>query len=244
MLKIAIVESDAHDSATLSDTIAECCKYLNVESEVSVFDSGMDFVSDYPQPPIYGFDVIFFAIDLPFINGIDAAKRIRQITDDVVIVFVTSHAEYALRGYEVAAADFIVKPIEYESFSESFRRIVEQAQYIQRIRERRIVITYDSTLYSIRLDDVYYIEAFDHMLMYHLRDKTYVARGTVDEVESAFRRFGFFRIYKSFLVNMNFVEKVDISRGIVVVGGAELPVSRFRKKEFLSAFTGRFCGNT
>ena len=68
------------------------------------------------------FDIIIFDIDMPGINGIDTARKLREMDSNVTIIFVTNIAQYAINGYEVDAVDYILKPVSYYDFSMKFHR--------------------------------------------------------------------------------------------------------------------------
>lgn len=228
MIKIAIVEDEQIYVDQLKEVIEKSSKRMQLNSCVEIFSNGVDIVHDYKAD----YDIIFLDIAMPNYNGIVAAKEIRELDNDVVIIFVTNLAQYAINGYEVSALDFIVKPVEYESFFPKFEKAVKKAN--QKAKKQIFLIS-DGNKYRVNVSDICYIEVQCHLLHYHLLDKTIVTRGVIDQQEKELAKYGFFRIYKSYLVNLAYVNEVKLST--IVVNGDELMVSRFRKKEFLAALT-------
>ena len=78
----------------------------------------MDFLEAY-RPD---FDLVFLDIELPLLNGIETARRLRELDSVVALVFITNMEQYAVNGYEVDALDFVVKPINYYRFSSMMRK--------------------------------------------------------------------------------------------------------------------------
>ena len=116
MVRIAIVEDTQTDSKTLMRYVKEYTRLVNVEVEISVFDNAVKFLDKYTPK----FDIVFMDIEMPYINGMEASKKLRELDQKVILIFVTNLAKYAIKGYEVQAFDFVVKPITYHDFTLKF----------------------------------------------------------------------------------------------------------------------------
>lgn len=127
MVKIAVVEDNDAMRAQLCGFIAQYAQESGHQLDVTAFSDGAQLVEPY-RP---GFDIIFLDIEMPTLGGMPTAERIRRQDSDVVLVFVTNMAQYAIRGYEVDALDFVLKPVSYYQFSTKLERA------LQRIRRRR-----------------------------------------------------------------------------------------------------------
>ena len=113
MAKIAVVEDNDTMRAQLCGFIAQYAQESGHQLDVTAFSDGAQLVEPY-RP---GFDIIFLDIEMPKLGGMPTAERIRRQDPDVVLVFVTNMAQYAIRGYEVDALDFVLKPVSYYQFS-------------------------------------------------------------------------------------------------------------------------------
>ena len=127
MAQIAVVEDNDAMRAQLCGFIAQYAQESGHQLDVTAFSDGAQLVEPY-RP---GFDIIFLDIEMPTLGGMPTAERIRRQDPDVVLVFVTNMAQYAIRGYEVDALDFVLKPVSYYQFSTKLERA------LQRIRRRR-----------------------------------------------------------------------------------------------------------
>lgn len=231
MLRTAVIEDERESAERLKEFIGRYGKEKNIAVETAVYPDAMEFLTEYRCDR----DVIFMDIDLPYMNGMDAAARLRQVDDEVCLVFVTNLAQYAIRGYVVRALDYILKPIQYGQFELAMNR----AGRLSPQREKHAVLLQTRTgRKRIDLDEVSYIEVQGHDLIFHIGDRTETVRSTIREAGQQFSSRGFSRAGNSYLVNLKFVEQLDGSD--VVVNGERIPVSRGHRKEFLEDVTNYY----
>ena len=121
-MKIAIVEDEAGYRAQLQDYLCRYQQEFGRPLEVSAYESGMAFIHQFKSQ----FDIILLDVAMPYLDGIETARKIRSMDSEVVILFVTNQAQHAIRGYEVDAMDYILKPISYFAFSQRLNRAVSR----------------------------------------------------------------------------------------------------------------------
>ena len=119
MPRIAVVDDQPDMRQQLCSMIDQYSRENNCMLEVTTFSDGAQVITNYCK----GFD-----IEMPELGGMDAAERIRTVDPDVVLVFVTNMAQYAIRGYEVDALDFVLKPVNYYQFSTKLARALQRVQ--------------------------------------------------------------------------------------------------------------------
>ena len=124
MFRIGIAEDDPSFQKTISEYIERYKKETNIDIQASFFQDGNELVFKYE--PIY--DVLLLDIEMPKMNGIDAAREIRKRDQRVLIIFITNMAQYAINGYEVGALDFVLKPIKYFSFSMKLEKALKSVK--------------------------------------------------------------------------------------------------------------------
>lgn len=123
MYHVAIVEDEASFATQLQEYLKQYEEENDVRFKISVFGDGAEILEDYQ--PLY--DIILLDIEMPKVNGMKAAEQIRAQDADVTLMFITNMANYAIRGYEVGALDFVMKPINYYTFSMKMTRVLKRA---------------------------------------------------------------------------------------------------------------------
>ena len=233
MLKIAIVENDVQDAELLTRYIKQYEKEAGISADVSVFEDGELFLLNYKTH----FDIVFMDIKLVGIDGPEAARRLRAIDQEIVIVFVTSMAQYAIKGYEVNAFDFLVKPVSYELFRIKLDKVRE---HTGRRNSASFAVQNAGVMRMVPLAEIKYVESVKHYLFFHTRSEELKMRASLGDIKPLFKANGFAEVNRSLLVNLAYVEGYTPQE--IVVSGEKLPLSRVYKAEFLNALT-RFVGN-
>ena len=205
-----------------------------IELEISTFSNGLEFLDKFTCGC---FDLIFMDIKMPNSNGMGIAHDVRKLDADVGIIFLTNLTQYAIKGYEVEALDYMVKPVEYAIFR------AKLAKALGRIKKRSvayITLNRKSELIKISVDKLVYVESMGHRAIYHLTDEDITAWESMAEVEAKLSKYHFSRCNNSYCVNLRYVEAV---RGdIATVGKTELKISRGRYKSFMDDLTVFFSG--
>ena len=109
MIRVAIVEDDAEVQGVLQEYVRRYTRQYGTEFEVTVFADGVDILEDYRAV----YDIIFLDVEMKHLDGMTTAERIRQMDADVILIFITNMAQYAIRGYSVGALDYVLKPVPY-----------------------------------------------------------------------------------------------------------------------------------
>ena len=221
-MKVAIVDDELKMRQIMTDYVKRFGEEAGIELATVPFESGEQFLKDYKM--IY--DIIIFDIDMPGINGIDTARKLRETDTNVTIIFVTNIAQYAINGYEVDAVDYILKPVSYYDFSMKFHRTVAKAA---QKKEHTIKVETAEGTRRLRLPALVYVEVLSHYLYFHTTKRDYRSRGNISDVEKELEKYNFVRIHRSYIVNLKYVNKV-LSKE-VTVGDKVLPVSRNYKEK-------------
>lgn len=234
MYHIAIVEDEEEFSAQLQEFLKKYQKEQDIPLKISVFRDGAEILENYQ--PLY--DIILLDIQMPQVNGMDAAEQIRQMDTDVVLMFITSMASYAIRGYEVGALDFVMKPINYYTFSMKFLRAIKRAR---RREQQQILLTLSDGVKKFGIQEIYYVEVQNRMLHYHTEEGEYIVRGTMASVEQMLSPYPFVKCNHWYIVNLMHV--TEVRKNTAFVGGHELEISRRNRTAFLKALT-EYVGGT
>lgn len=228
MYHIAVVEDEKLCSQQIQSFLGQYQEENSVRFKVSAFENAVRLLDGYE--PIY--DMILMDIDMPGINGMDAADKIRQTDQEVVIVFITNIASFAIRGYEVGALDYIVKPLTYYSFSMRLTRALKRS----RARApRQIMLTMPDGVKKLEVGQIYYVEVQNRMLHYYTQEGTYVVRGTMQSAQQMLEPYSFAKCNHWYIVNLRYVS--EVKKNTVVVGEYELEISRRNRTPFLKALS-------
>lgn len=241
-ITIAIVEDQEKESQALKEFILRYCKEKKVSPLVDIYDSSAKFLSEFCGQ----YDIVFLDIELQKneYDGMEVAHFIRKSDDACTIVFVTNLSQYAVEGYQVKALDYIVKPVTYDSFSFRFDSIIDKHLHQD---YRAILIKSKGSLYKVLVKDIYYICIINHLCYVYGTfkpddDETHLTcyetwmqlNNAAKEIDSP----RFVKCNPSYLVNIDHVSR--LTKECLVIGGAELPISRNKRKDVISAYMASF----
>lgn len=234
MRNIAIVEDEDNAARRLEEYVQRYAAQFGQEFRITRFRDGEEFLRDYK--PAYA--VVFLDIQMPKKDGMEAAVELRRQDKNVSIIFITNLVQYALRGYEVDAVSFLVKPVSYYDFSLKFKKALDI--YIMN-EDRSFTVSSAGGLCRISTDKLMYVEIMNHRLFYHLIDDVIERTGALSGVEQELSAFGFLRCNKCYLVNPKFIVKV---KGCTVqVGDNVLQISRPRRAAFMAELANWYAGS-
>lgn len=228
MYHVAIVEDEASFATQLQEYLKQYEEENDVRFKISVFGDGAEILEDYQ--PLY--DIILLDIEMPKVNGMKAAEEIRAQDADVTLMFITNMANYAIRGYEVGALDFVMKPINYYTFSMKMTRVLKRTK---RKAQQDILLTLPDGVKKLNVQQIYYVEVQNRMLYYHTDEGVFVMRGTMQSVEQMLAPYAFAKCNHWYIVNLKHVS--EVKKTTAVVAGHELEVSRRNRTAFLKALT-------
>ena len=226
MIRIAIVEDEKKERAQLQAFIQRFSNENNVEIKTEEFTDGIQLIQEYER----NFDVLFLDIEMEKLNGIDTARKIREKDKEVIILFITNLFQYAIEGYEVEAMDFVVKPVNYLAFSSRMNKVLKKLD-----QKTCHLIPFQVKKETIMLNahDIILVETNNKKTIIKMGIEAVNCSESMQEVQKKLEAYGFYRCHSGFLINMNYITKLNSET--VVVQKYEVPVSKHRKKDFYQA---------
>ena len=226
MINIAIVEDDYKMAQDLERYVEQYAKEHKLEIFCTHYDNPINFLEKYKNV-----DIVFMDIEFKNdINGIEASRKLRKLDSVVTLIFVTAFEQFAVKGYEVQAFDFIVKPVLYSDFSLRMTRV------LQRVSKEvldTIGISVKGSVKIVSVKDIKYIEVIKHKLIFHTISEVFEGNGSLNDMEKQLISKNFVRCNHCYLVNLWYVKGVE---GFTLnLDGEEIAISRSKKKEFMSA---------
>lgn len=195
-----------------------------------LFEDGDALLQAHFEKP---FDIILLDIVMPLLNGIAAAKELRERDKSVKVVFLSSSADFAVESYTVKASDYILKPVEPARL---FRCLTDLIIEIQGISRCITVKSLDAT-HRVPLTNIEYIESQGKHVLFFLSD------GHALETPEPLYAFEhalaaedcFFKCHRSYIVNIQFIGSFS-AKEVVMRSGSRIPVSRSCQKDFETAY--------
>lgn len=229
-LNIVIVEDNKLAQERLKTYINKVAQDYDQHINITTFDDGLIFVDQFANE----FDIIYFDVEMQYMDGMTAATKIREKDSEVLIVFVTNHAQVAIQGYSVEATDFLLKPLSQFTFEEHFKKIMKKIASQNKV-ESSIVLKISGTLKRINQSVIKYIQSQGHYIDFITIDDEYTIIDTMKNTEERLDPQFFIRCSNSFIVNFNFIDKVE--KNTIYIGDETIQISRSKKKEFMERFT-------
>ena len=228
MWKTVICDDEQEMREAVQANLARFSEETGEQFSVTQYTSGEALLFNLTEDT----DIIFLDIKMDGITGMDAARKLREKNSRVCIIFITTMTQYAIEGYSVHAFGFLKKPVTYAQFR---LQMADALRHLAPLKKESISLRAGGEIRSITLADLIYAEVIDHDLNVVCPGETIVCRTTMNELEKQLQGKGFFRIHKGYCINLAHVSRV-VSDGVVMSTGAELPISKHRRREFLEAY--------
>lgn len=230
MINCAVCDDEPRMLEQLTGCLTAFLEERGLSFHVECFSSGAALLERAGD-----FDLILLDIRMEGLDGMEAARRLRQAGDRGLLIFVTALEELVFDAFAVEAFDYLLKPLD----AARFRQTVDRAlQALERRSGGRILVQRGTLRRMIPLGDIVYGEVLGRKVYLHLRDGTTV--DYYEKLENLERQVDgrFFRCHRSYLVNLDDVLGCGGGR-VTLSNGGEVPVSRLRERDFTQALLRR-----
>ena len=222
MIRIALVDDNKEFLEIMYHLVHECFSKSEKPCEIVSFHDPVSFLYEIEDRDFY--DICFLDVEMPKMNGVELAKKIREKRKRVIIIFLTAHPEFLRVGYEVKAFDYLFKERIEKELPNTVRRLLGEIEE----REKQVYVIESNTKFEkIYYDEIIYVYKNGQYARFVLEDKELQDRTSLKEVLAKLDSKEFMSVERGYIVNLAHIRKVD-SRNVEMEDGTVIRVSRER----------------
>ena len=244
MIKALIVDDEKKSRESLRMLLNEFCENVEVVGTAESISETLEGINKF-EP-----DVVFLDIRMRRETGFDLFKNLDEINFEVV--FTTAYSEYAIKAFKFSAVDYLLKPIDIEELQLSVKKVEERIKakefphdrieaLLQNLKpaessNHKLALPTAKGLLFVKLKEILYCVGQNNYTEFHLKDNSkIIVSKTLKEYESMLSEHNFFRIHKSYLINLNEIKEYIRGDGgyVIMNDKASLDVSKRRRESFL-----------
>ncbi len=243
MFKAVIIDDESKARNALKNLIEKHCSNIAVVAEADCVKAGVDIIKEY-EP-----DIAFLDVQMPDGTGFDLLEQIGDI--DFKIIFASAYDKFAIQAFRFSAIDYLLKPVEPEMLIEACSRLTGDSKISEINKKLEVLLNNRNSFEKIalptldginfvKIKDIIRCESDNNYTNIFLNDgRKYIVSKTLKEFDEMLTPFNFFRIHKSHLINLNYLQKYNKGEGgyVIMEDGSELEVSRRRKEDFIRALS-------
>ncbi|MEM1122246.1 MAG: DNA-binding response regulator [Bacteroidota bacterium] len=198
----------------------------------------LNFLYEHPV------DILFLDINMPELTGLE---MLQTLQNPPIVILTTAYSEYALQSYEYGVLDYLMKPIRFDRFLKAINRILQLksmpatpnviSEKIESKPEVSFFVKVDGVQKKVRFSDLLYIEAKGNFVRLHLKNERLLTADTLTNMEKKLRDYGFLRIHKSFVVNLEKVTGLEGNR--IILEDLKLPIGNSYKQGVLNMIVNK-----
>ena len=224
-MDIAVVD----DEKIIREHIREMIENQKPNGDVACFSSGEELLAAAKT-----FDIIFLDIQMDGMNGIEAAKEVREKNADTVLIFITGIKEYVFEALDIYAFHYLIKPVMEQKFTEVFEQALKEAGLRKMRQKKQLFINTRNKGITIDADNILYIESISRKVEIHTMQEVIEAYGALGELETQLGG-SFYRCHRGYLVNMAHIKEYK-SDCITLTGGNTVYLTKKKYGEFVNAY--------
>lgn len=228
LCNIAICDDDTTFLKLLKEKIEDYCKSQNLSAEVMEYSSGETLLKACNKTK---FSLIFLDIEMPGMSGIEVASSLYSTAQNTEIIFLSGFEDYVYESIKYKPLRFIRKGYinqELPEALEAFYGIIKSSESNYPFSTKEGTIIW-------KVEDIQYIEVYQHYVYVHSSDQSIKVRGSLDTYEKTFQKWGFIRIHKSYLVSYKHIYAINPTE-VILTGQMKLPLSRRKNEEVKEKF--------
>lgn len=220
-MQIAVCDDERAFRQELTRRLTEYKNERNITMDICEFEDGQSLLSSGRD-----FDMIFLDCELPKKNGLEIAAELRRRSYLCGIIFITAYPQYVYDSFEVQPFRFFLKPLDEQKLIAAMDSFLAHQGFLN-----PVVVMQDGTQIALDARKIIYLEGDGKYCLIRTADGFYRSSKTLGQVQELLPAHCFYRIHKSYVVNMYCIAKVD-EHEVLMVNGERAAVGRSRTKEF------------
>lgn len=237
-MKIAICDDDSLQLEILTKYCKNWAESFNNKADIITYPSAEAFLFAYEEG--LNFDVLLLDIEMKGVSGMDLAKELRNLKDDITIIFITGIKDYVFEGYHVQALDYILKPVKEQPLECALNKALEKST----LKEPFILIELNGQVIKVKEKYICYIESMGHNTILHTDVKKYESKKSISSFEKDLNDNLFFRCHRCYLINIAKIETISKNE-VILEGNFVVPIARGKweplNKAFLNYYRSSLC---
>lgn len=228
MIRIAICDDEKYYRNNIQKILINYMNKNDILCEIDTFSSGKAFVEQGIE--VIKYKIVFLDIIMNDFDGIETAKRIREFSDEVFIVFITAYVDYTLEGYKVDAVRYLLK--NNVNFPAAVEECMDAIKEKTNYKDVKKEFKFNEGKKKISLNRLLYIESKLHKLEFHVMEnelKIFTLYETLNKIENELEGNSFVRVHQSFLVNLKHIRSINRYEALLS-NGIKLNIPRARYK--------------
>lgn len=228
--RIAIVDDREEDRRILQQMVDSWSLCIDCPVQTDTFASAEEFLFVFEDASAY--DMLLLDIEMPGMNGVDLAKKIRLKDELLQIIFITGYSDYIAEGYDVSALHYLLKPVAELKLKEVLNRAAARIQK----NEEMMTVVKEGEIIRIPLHDIRYVDVYSNYVTIHCKEEVSVKK-TLSSMEQELDE-RFYRIGRSVIVNLTWIRQANREQ-ILLKDGMILPIPRGSYDGLMRAIIGR-----
>lgn len=235
-MKIAICDDDKTQREYLATLVREWTKESNKTLMLELFENAREFLFSWSADQSY--DALLLDIQMPGLNGMELARKIRERNELLAIIFITGFSDYMDEGYEVSALHYLIKPVKEEKLFS----VLDRASKKVTKQMKTLLIEQDGEMIRVNQETIISLEAFAHTIDITTTEQHFQVKTGIDQLEHQLDTHLFVRPHRSYLVGLNYISQLG-KADLTLDTGKIIPVSRRRYQAVNQAFIRFFKGS-
>jgi len=226
-LKIAVCDDEKKQREYVTELVSDWARKNRHLTEIRQYEHAKSFLFDYETEK--DFDILLLDIEMPEINGIELAKKVRLENSAVQIIFITGFYEYFSDGFDVSALHYLIKPVDAGKLYPVLEKAVSNLTY----RQRSVLVSTAEGDIKVPLAEILYVESENTHVVVHCLQESYRMRITLGKFAHELDET-FFKVHRSYIVGLKYIRKITRSE-VVMINGDLIPISRGMYEEVHTA---------